>query len=85
MSGQNAPSVKGYAVGLPYVPYDDFPALLHEGERVLTRSEAAAYDAGGGGIQIVVNGLSVREEADVSRIAQELARQLALTARSYTG
>lgn len=84
-SGQNAPSVKGYAVGLPYVPYDDFPALLHEGERVLTRSEAAAYDAGGGGIQIVVNGLSVREEADVSRIAQELARQLALTARSYTG
>lgn len=85
MSGQNAPSVKGYAVGLPYVPYDDFPALLHEGERVLTRSEAAAYDAGGGGIQIVVNGLSVREEADVSRIAQELARQIALTARSYTG
>lgn len=76
---------KGYAVGLPYVPYDDFPALLHEGERVLTRGEAAAYDAGGGGIQIVVNGLSVREEADVSRIAQELARQLALTARSYTG
>ena len=29
-----------YAYGLDRVPYDDFPALLHEGERVLTAQEA---------------------------------------------
>lgn len=33
-----------YAYGLDRVPYDDFPALLHEGERVLTAQEARAQD-----------------------------------------
>lgn len=32
--------VFGYAYGLERVPYDNFPALLHEGEQVLTASEA---------------------------------------------
>ena len=40
------PSYKPKAVGLDYVPYDDFPALLHEGEAVLTKSEAAEYRQG---------------------------------------
>ena len=35
--------VGSYATGLKYVPYDDFPALLHKGERVLTKEEAEAY------------------------------------------
>ena len=30
----------GYATGLSYVPYDEFPAILHRGEAVLTASEA---------------------------------------------
>jgi hypothetical protein len=29
------------ASGLDYVPYDNFPAMLHKGERVQTASEAA--------------------------------------------
>lgn len=29
--------------GIDYVPYDDFPAYLHEGERVLTKEENAQY------------------------------------------
>lgn len=33
-----------HAYGLERVPYDGYPALLHEGERVLTASEARAQD-----------------------------------------
>ncbi|WP_454054573.1 hypothetical protein [Clostridium sp. Marseille-Q7071] len=31
---------KGHATGLPRVPYNNYPALLHEGEVVLTKKEA---------------------------------------------
>lgn len=34
----------GHAYGLKRAPYDDYPALLHEGERVLTAREARAQD-----------------------------------------
>lgn len=37
---------KGYAVGLDYVPYNEFPATLHEGEAVLTKAEANAWRKG---------------------------------------
>ena len=40
---------KAHAVGLDYVPYDNYPALLHEGEGVLTKSENAAKSRGEGG------------------------------------
>lgn len=48
-----------HAFGLERVPYDEYPALLHEGERVLTASEARAQDAGQGGcgaVQLTVTG-----------------------------
>ena len=35
-----------HAVGLDYVPYDEYPALLHEGEAVLTKAEARAWRNG---------------------------------------
>ena len=41
------------AKGLDYVPYNNFPATLHEGEAVLTASEAAAWRRGiGSGITV---------------------------------
>ena len=48
----------GYAVGLDYVPYDNFSANLHRGEAVLTRSEAEEWrsdNSGRGGTNITVN------------------------------
>ena len=75
-AGIGNPSAGSYAVGLDYVPYDNFPALLHEGERVLTAGEARQEKNGVGGIQIVMNGTVIREEADVQRIAQEMLNKL---------
>lgn len=41
-------NVVGRAVGMDYVPYDDYLARLHEGEAVLTKSEATAWRRGEG-------------------------------------
>lgn len=66
---------QGFAAGLSYVPYDNYPARLHEGERVLTAREARSYGSGGT-IHITGNNFTVREEADIDRIAEELARKV---------
>ena len=69
-----------FAYGLDRVPYDDYPVLLHEGERVLTAGQARAMDGGGGGsvVQITVSGNNFvgtgEEMAD--QIAEILARKL---------
>lgn len=74
---------RGYAFGLERVPYDDYPALLHEGERVLTASQAREQDAGkapasGGQIVITGNSFSVRDDTDIQKIAAELLHQIRL-------
>lgn len=67
---------KGYATGLARVPYDNFPALLHEGERVLTAAEARGYNQGVGGVTFTGNSFYVRQESDIDSIAQALLEKL---------
>lgn len=64
------------AVGIDYVPYDNFPALLHQGERVQTAVEARSGGSGGANIQIVMNGTVIREDADIDRVAQALLQRM---------
>ncbi|MEQ2615682.1 hypothetical protein AAAT94_00700, partial [Intestinimonas aquisgranensis] len=74
--------IKGrYAYGLDRVPYDNYAALLHEGERVLTAREAREQDRkNGAAIQVDVHdntfGAGMDEAAVAEAIAQAVSRKL---------
>lgn len=68
-----------HAAGIDYVPYDNYPALLHQGEAVLTAEENRS-GRGTQPIRIEIGNLSVREEADVDRIAAQLLARMELAA-----
>lgn len=75
--GLNIPLIPELKKGLDYVPYDEFPAILHKGERVLTAEENKAYSngsGGGSGVNIVVENMVVRDDRDIEKIAQEFYR-----------
>lgn len=74
------------ATGLPRVPYDGYPAILHEGEQVLTRVEADKREnAGGVHIAKLADSIVIREEADIDKFAEKFARKVMLAAASYAG
>jgi len=74
---EEAGNVGGHAWGLRYVPYDNYLARLHQGERVLTASEARAADQKETApISISGNNFYIREEADIDRVAQQLLVKL---------
>lgn len=66
---------KSHAFGLARVPYDNYPALLHEGERVLTKQESNSM---GGSVTIpkLADTIVVREQADIDKIADALSKRL---------
>lgn len=63
------------ATGMNYVPYNEFPALLHEGEAVLTKLEAAAWR----------QGAPVQAAVDPSAIASAVADALSGAAVTLDG
>lgn len=69
---------RGKASGMSYIPYDNYPALLHRGEAVLPRRDADHYRTGAGGINIakLADTIVVREDADIDKIANALAAKL---------
>ena len=80
--------VPGFAYGLNRVPYDGFPAVLHEGERVLTANEARAAGSGSGsGVSIQIGEVTVygADEAAAYQVAQIIANEVASAAANYAG
>jgi hypothetical protein len=69
------------AMGVTRVPRDNYPIMAHEGERLLTKQEANRNS--GNGVNINFSGpITVREEADIMKIAKELARQIKMTSNN---
>lgn len=77
----NTPSTKNsksmpYAFGVSRVPYNNYPALLHEGERVLTKQEANKTAGLSISIAKLADHLVIREEADIEKVTERLALKL---------
>lgn len=88
LHGQSPYGTSSNAYGLSRVPYDNYAAILHQGERVLTARQAREMDSGraSGPISVTVTGQwSVRSESDLDAIglaiANALERKLAAGAR----
>lgn len=67
----------GKAAGIPRVPYDNYPALLHQGERVMTASENRQFDGGGTSgntpsVNITINAANMNEDQIVSMVENRL-------------
>ena len=63
--------------GLTYVPYDGYNAILHEGERVLTKEEARAMNRGTGDT-FIFNSPKAIDEKEAARQMKRAKQQLAL-------
>ena len=75
------------AFGSGRIARDGTIRTLHEGEKVLTKRETDAYLKGQNntGVNITVNGLTVREEADIDKIASAFVRKIKESQLGYSG
>lgn len=62
--------------GLSYVPYDGYDAVLHRGERVLTKDENRKKNNASSQPLITGNTFVVRKDTDIEQIAQKLFEKL---------
>ena len=87
VTGKSSNDGKKAAWGTKRVVGNDVPYRLHDGERVLNRVEADRYDKGQNtqGINITVNGLTVREESDINKIASQLLKKINENKIVYAG
>jgi len=83
MLGGGKGGKKSHYSGLDSVPYDGYSARLHKGERVLTASENRQYSQNGGSssngaisIAKLADSIVVREDADITRIADEFVAKI---------
>lgn len=83
----NADTGNSNAYGLKYVPYDGYPAMLHQGERVLTAEEARRQSSSGaGGVSVTITGpVTVRQDSDIDAIVMRLADEIEARALVYGG
>ena len=69
-----------HANGLPYVPFNGYPAILHKGERVLTAREATTYNNNNSS-NLYVEHMSMSNGMDADALAEAMAaRQQRLSA-----
>lgn len=75
-----------FASGLDYVPYNNYPAMLHEGEAVLTSSEADAWrngDSGGGETTVQPVEIPVALSIDGMTLARQLYKYNVKVSRNH--
>ncbi len=72
-------SLPRLAVGLDYVPYDGYAALLHKGERVLTKEENETYNNNrqGGGDTFIFNSPKPIDEVEAAKQFKQVQQELA--------
>ena len=75
------------AFGSGRIARDGTVRTLHQGEKILTRTETDAYLRGQNaqGVNITINGLTVREEADITKIANKLVQKINQNKMVYGG
>lgn len=74
----------GYAYGLKRVPYDNYLALLHEGERVLTANEARTADRNAARpVTVTFSGpITINQDSDIDTLAGRLADAIQLSMKA---
>lgn len=76
-SGSGGLSYIKRAIGVPYVPRDNYPILAHQGERLLTASEARSQSSQKSApVTITGNSFTVRKESDINEIATALYKKM---------
>ena len=78
--GQQAPGWGRHANGLPWVPRDNYLAVLHRGERVMTASENRHYTFNN---NTYFGGVNLRNGLEVDALTDSIARQQARQAAAY--